>query len=58
MNKKKFQVNMTIPTEWREILRSQARQYAAQQDIDCTYIDMIKLAMKEYFNLPDIQIED
>lgn len=36
------QVNLQIPLEWREQMKSKARKISAEKDVEYSYIDLIK----------------
>ena len=54
MDKKNMkQISTFIPVSWKPILEQEARILSVQEKRDINYIELIKLTIKEKFNLPD-----
>lgn len=53
MKSNMFQFSTFIPNSWKPILEQEARVRAVQEHRDINYIDLIKLTIKEKFNLPE-----
>ena len=45
------QVNITLPKGWRKELESLARQYSHEEDIDLSYLDLMRRAIQDVFIL-------
>jgi hypothetical protein len=45
------QVNLTIPQEWLEQLQKEARARSVKEDKTIAYLDLIRVAIKEKYNL-------
>ena len=47
------QISTFIPASWKPILEQEARILGVQESRNINYLDLIKLTIKEKFNLPD-----
>jgi hypothetical protein len=47
------QINISIPSEWKDELEKLARIYSVEEEKTLTYIDLIRLAIKEKYELKD-----
>lgn len=52
------QVNITMPENWICQLERLARIYSVDEDKTITYLDLIRDALKEKYNLIDIEEEN
>lgn len=52
------QVNITMPENWICQLERLARIYSVDEDRTITYLDLIRDALKEKYNLIDIEEEN
>jgi len=51
MKKNIKQLNVTIPEEWKNELENLARIYSVEQGKTLTHLDLIRIAIKEKYNL-------
>ena len=47
------QINISIPIEWKDELEKLARIYSVEEEKTLTYIDLIRIAVKEKYELKD-----
>lgn len=47
------QINISIKKEWKEQLENLARIFSVEEQKTLTYIDLIREAIKEKYNLDD-----
>ena len=47
------QINVTIPKKWREELERLARIYSVEEEKTLTYLDLIRRATKEKYDLEE-----
>ncbi len=50
---KNVQINISIPAAWKDILENLARIYSVEEEKTLTYIDLIRRAIKEKYQLDD-----
>jgi hypothetical protein len=50
---KTAQMNILVPAEWREQMLKIAREYSIEQNETFTYMDLIRMTIKEKYNLVD-----
>lgn len=50
---KNIQINISIPSHWRTELENLARIYSVEEETTLTYIDLIRRAIKEKYELND-----
>ena len=55
---KNTQINIAIPEQWRLELERLARIYSVEEERTLTYLDLIRTAIKEKYNLDDKSIQD
>lgn len=55
---KNTQINVAIPEQWRLELERLARIYSVEEEKTLTYLDLIRIAIKEKYNLDDQSIQD
>lgn len=55
---KNTQINIAIPEQWRMELERLARIYSVEEEKTLTYLDLIRTAIKEKYNLDDKSIQD
>jgi len=48
-----IQINISIKKEWKEQLENLARVFSVEEQKTLTYIDLIREAIKEKYNLDD-----
>lgn len=53
---KNTQINIAIPERWRLELERLARIYSVEEERTLTYLDLIRTAIKEKYNLDDQSI--
>ncbi len=49
----RIQINIAIPAHWKPYLQKLARKISYQEDNTVTYLDLIRRAIKEKYNLSD-----
>lgn len=54
---KNTQINIAIPEQWRLELERLARIYSVEEEKTLTYLDLIRTAIKEKYNLDDKSIQ-
>lgn len=47
------QINISIPKEWKEELENMARVYSVEEMKTLTYLDLIRRAIKEKYELKE-----
>lgn len=47
------QTNLVLPEEWKDQLKRLARIISVEEDKTLTYLDLIRRAIKEVYNLSD-----
>lgn len=55
---KNTQINISIPEHWRLELENLARIYSVEEEKTLTYLDLIRNAIKEKYNLDDESIQN
>lgn len=45
------QINLSIPKKWKEELERVARVFSVEEEKTLTYVDLIRRAVKEKYNL-------
>lgn len=55
---KNTQINIAILEHWRLELERLARIYSVEEEKTLTYLDLIRIAIKEKYNLDDQSIQD
>lgn len=45
------QINITIPEQWKKELKNLARIYSVEEEETLTYLDLIRRAVKEKYDL-------
>lgn len=50
---KNTQINIAMPEQWRLDLERLARIYSVEEEKTLTYLDLIRTAIKEKYNLDD-----
>lgn len=53
MEPENTQINIAIPTNWKTRLQQLSRIHSAKEDTDLTYLDLIRIAIKEKYLLTD-----
>ena len=48
-----IQVNISMPTDWREAIDKAARERSVKENRTIPYQDLIREALKEYFKFKD-----
>lgn len=51
------QVNISIPSEWKEELENLARIYSVEEGRTITFLDLMRRGIQEKYQLKDIQHE-
>ena len=51
------QINITIPKDWKDELEKLARIYSVEEEKTLTYIDLIRIAIKEKYELKEQENE-
>ncbi len=51
MRMKNVQINISIPYSWKQELENLARIYSVEEEINLTYVDLIRRALKEKYQL-------
>lgn len=49
------QINISIPKSWRDELERMARIYSVEEETTLTYLDLIRRAIQEKYELEDGQ---
>ena len=52
---KNTQINISLPKEWKEELEKLARVFSVEEEKTITYLDLIRRALKEKYELRDEQ---
>jgi len=47
------QINMALPKEWKDELERLARVYSDEEETTFTYLDLIRRAIKEKYDLKE-----
>jgi hypothetical protein len=47
------QVNISIPSEWKDELERLARIFSVEEETTLTYLDLIRRAVKEKYDLSE-----
>jgi len=55
---KNTQINIAMPEQWRLELERLARIYSVEEEKTLTYLDLIRTAIKEKYNLDDKSIQN
>lgn len=55
--KKNVQINITIPEEWKKQLERLARIYSVEEDRTITFLDLMRQAIGEKFQL-DVKTDE
>jgi len=55
---KNTQINIAMPEQWRLELERLARIYSVEEEKTLTYLDLIRTALKEKYNLDDKSIQN
>lgn len=48
-----IQINITIPSKWKDHLENLARIYSVEEEQTLTYLDLIRRAIQEKYKLDD-----
>lgn len=51
--KKNVQINISIPSDWKEELERLARIYSVEEDATISTLDLMRRAIKEKYNLDE-----
>lgn len=51
--KKNVQINISIPSDWKEELERLARIYSVEEDATISALDLMRRAIKEKYNLDE-----
>ena len=49
------QINIALPKEWKEELERLARVFSVEEEKTLTYLDLIRLAIKEKYGLEETE---
>lgn len=49
------QINIALPKEWKEELERLAGIYSVEEEIALTYLDLIRRAAREKYNLKELK---
>jgi len=49
------QINIALPKEWKEELERLARVFSVEEEDTLTYLDLIRRAVKEKYELKEIE---
>jgi len=49
------QINIALPKEWKEELERLARVFSVEEEKTLTYLDLIRLAIKEKYGLKETE---
>lgn len=55
---KNTQINIALPEYWRLELERLARIYSVEEDETLTYLDLVRRAIKEKYNLDDEPVQN
>ena len=55
---KNTQINISVPEHWRLELERLARIFSVEEEQTLTYLDLIRNAIKEKYNLDDEPIQN
>lgn len=50
---KNVQINISIPVDWKTQLENLARVFSVEEEITLTYLDLIRRAVQEKYELND-----
>ena len=52
------QINITIPTKWKEELENLARIYSVEEGKNITFLDLMRRGVQEKFQLGDAKSDE
>jgi len=55
---KNTQINIALPEHWRIELERLARIYSVEEEETLTYLDLVRRAIKEKYNLNDEPVQN
>lgn len=55
---KNTQINIALPEHWRMELERLARIYSVEEELTLTYLDLVRRAIAEKYNLNDEPVQN